>query len=55
MAQLKVRELQEVQAIKEIETKLHLHEENTRVSAERERLQLRSQLTQVKIEATLIH
>ena len=51
MAQLKVRELQEVQAIKENEIELRLQEENTRVSTERERLRLRSQLTQAKIDA----
>ena len=51
MAQLKVRELQEVQAIKESEIELRLQEENTRVSAERERLRLRSQLMQDKIDA----
>ena len=46
MAHLKVRELQEVQAIKESEIELRLHEESTSVSAERERLRLRSQLMQ---------
>ena len=51
MAQLKVRELQEVQAIKESEIELRLQEENTRVSAERELLRLRSQLMQAKIDA----
>ena len=51
MAQLKVRELQEVQAIKESEIELRLREENMRVLAERERLQLRSQLMQAKIDA----
>ena len=50
-AQLKVRELQGVQAIKESEIELHLREENMRVLAERERLQLRSQLMQDKIDA----
>ena len=51
MAQLKVSELQEVQAIKESEIELRLQEENTRVLAERERLRLRSQLMQAKIDA----
>ena len=37
--------------IKESEIKLRLHEENTRVSAERERLRLKSQLMQAKIDA----
>ena len=51
LAQLKVRELQEVQAIKESEIELRLPEENTRGLAERERLRLRSQLMQAKIDA----
>ena len=51
MAQLKVRELQEVQAIKESGIELCLQEENTRVLAERERLRLTSQLMQAKIDA----
>ena len=48
---LKVRELQEVQAIKESEIELRLHEESASVSAERECLRLRRQLTQAKIDA----
>ena len=51
MAHLKVRELQEEQAIKESEIELRLREENTHVLAERERLRLRSQLMQAKIDA----
>ena len=51
MAQLKVRELQEIQAIKESEIELRLQEESTRLLAERERLQLRSQLMQARIDA----
>ena len=51
MAQLKVRELQEIQAIKESEIELRLQEECTRLLAERERLQLRSQLMQARIDA----
>ena len=39
LAQLKVKELQEVQGIKESKIELRLQEENTRVLAERERLQ----------------
>ena len=51
MAQLKVRELQEIQAIKEREIELRLQEESTRLLPERERLQLRSQLMQARIDA----
>ena len=51
MAQLHMRELQEIQAIKESEIELRLQEENTRLLAERERLQLRSQLMQARTDA----
>ena len=51
LAQLKVRDLQEVQAINESKIELRLQEENTRVLAERKRLRLRSQLMQAKIDA----
>ena len=51
MAQLHMRELQEIQAIKESEIELRLQEENTRLLAERERLQIRSQLMQARIDA----
>ena len=51
MAQLHMRELQEIQSIKESEIELRLQEENTRLLAERERLQLRSQLMQARIDA----
>ena len=51
MAQLKVQELQEIQAIKESEIELRIQEENTRLLAQRERLQLRSQLMQARIDA----
>ena len=51
MAQLKVRKFQEIQAIKESEIELRLQEENTRLLAKRECLQLRSQLMQARINA----
>ena len=51
MAQLKVRELQEIQAIKESEIELRLQEENMPFLDERERLRLRSPLMQARIDA----
>lgn len=51
MVQLKLNKLQVEQAIKESDIELHIQEEDTRLLAKQERLQLRGQLMQARIEA----
>ena len=51
MAQLKVKRFLAEQEIKESEIALRLQEENTRLSAEKERLNIRSELMLARIDA----